>query len=160
MARQASRSGGAAGVALLLAMAIGGRAGAEEVLQTLRCETEIVISNAKGYYTPNKGVVLFDTVTDEASPSRFIFRVHPGLHPSVALALRDCVTGSCSGPMTRDSFTLADRKQDGSTVRTIDIGRVNGEYSASAETRDDKGAVIEVITERGHCEKGESAQRF
>ncbi len=62
--------------------------------------------------------------------------------------------------MTRDSFTLADRKIDGDTVRTIDIGRVSGEYFATSETRDVKGAVIEVLTERGHCEPTESTQKF
>jgi hypothetical protein len=142
------------------ALAVMAGPAAAETLQTLRCDTELVISTGRGYHTANKGVVLFDIVTDDTTPTSFTFRVHPGLHPSVALKLRECVTGTCTGPMTRDSFTLADRKQDGPSVRTIDIGRVNGEYVATSETRDEKGAVIEVLTERGHCDKGESAQRF
>ncbi|HWK32122.1 MAG TPA: hypothetical protein VNR51_00390, partial [Hyphomicrobium sp.] len=120
------RSAALAAVTLGLASA----ASAEETLQTLRCDTELIISTSRGYHTGNKGVVLFDVVTDDARPTSFVFRVHPSLHPSIALKLRDCVTGSCNGPMTRDSFTLADRKVEGGTVRTIDIGRVNGEYTA------------------------------
>ena len=143
----------------VLAALIAGSATAE-TLQTLKCKTELIISTGRGYHTSNTGIVLFDVVTDDSNTTNFVFRVHPSLHPSIALKLRDCVIGSCTGPMTRDSFTLADRKTDGMTVRTIDIGRVNGEYSATSETRDVNGAVTEVLTERGYCDKADSDQKF
>ena len=146
-------------IALAAALLAPGAAGAE-TLQTLRCDTNTIISTGRGYHTAAEGIVLFDVIVADDAASTFTFRVHPGVYRSVALSLRDCVIGSCTGPMTRDSFTLADRKADGATVRTIDIGRVNGEYFATSETRDAKGAVIEVLTERGHCDKTESTQKF
>ena len=146
-------------IALAAALLTPGAAGAE-TLQTLRCDTNTIISTGRGYLTAAEGLVLFDVIVADEAGTSFSFRVHPGVYRSIALSLRDCVIGSCTGPMTRDSFTLADRKADGATVRTIDIGRVNGEYFATSETRDAKGAVIEVLTERGHCEATESTQKF
>ena len=146
-------------VALALAGIAAPEAAGAETLQTLRCDTNVIMSTGRGYHTAAV-IVLFDVVVAGDGASSFTFRVHPGVYRSIALSLRDCVIGSCTGPMTRDSFTLADRKADGATVRTIDIGRVNGEYFATSETRDAKGGVIQVLTERGHCDKTESTQKF
>jgi hypothetical protein len=145
---------------IALAIATTPCAAGAETLQTLRCDTNVIMSTGRGYHTAAEGIVLFDVVVADEAGTSFTFRVHPGVYRSIALSLRDCVIGPCTGPMTRDSFTLADRKADGATVRTIDIGRVNGEYFATSETRDAKGGVIEVLTERGRCEKTEPTQKF
>jgi hypothetical protein len=125
---------------------------------TIRCANTLMVSTPRGYHTSGEGDLYLDLLAQ--GDGRVEFRVHPGVFPSVALALRDCVLGTCAGTMTRDSYSLADHRMAGEARITVDLGRVNAQFVATSETLDPQGKVLQVLTERGTCEPAPSATRF